>query len=678
MSIDPFRKIPEFLFLNETKLLEIANHAVIQNYAPGQVILKEGELADAFYVIIDGDVRVFTIDAHKKKIVLERLQGGNSFGEQAFSPFVSPRRTASAEAISQTSVYQIPRHVLSNLERENVNLRNLLRERFNEYVTQKVTKLAGGLSDSLHISKLLETRKKFEKREILYHQGSPATDLFILSYGAIELRQYDEHQNVIHRIELGLGEVLGNKAIEENAVYPFTAVALVDSEVIVIPGKVLKAYLSEFPQLFQYGHKLEKQREFSNYGQTIQFRGQYLDMPTFATLILLKDGREIVCQQAVNTYMTFIKTVGISPSQTFKYVKDEFQREIYLKDNRLIGLNEVGQWDDTILLLDMIAQDKELGESVLLSFQETGRLEKISSIPTDKEIICTCMRVSKEEIEGLIKKGVSSFDEICTKTRASTVCGSCRPAILELLGGNAWIPCKVIPSVTYNENIRSFCLEPLVKMDTAYLPGQHIILRANINNLWIRRSYTLTSIPKDLLFELTIKLEEKGQFSPWIFSTAAQRPLIYLAGPYGDFTLTKGDEPIICFAGGIGFTPFIAFWRYLVTNQPQKRIYIDYSAKVQKDFIFREELERSSKSISNAHIHFRETSIQGIITEEEVINILHNFRESLPHIYICGPEKFEDFLMSVLQKVQIPLERIHVERFLQAGAPTGAPQMITE
>lgn len=144
MSIDPFRKIPEFLFLNETKLLEIANHAVIQNYAPGQVILKEGELADAFYVIIDGDVRVFTIDAHKKKIVLERLQGGNSFGEQAFSPFVSPRRTASAEAISQTSVYQIPRHVLSNLERENVNLRNLLRERFNEYVTQKVTKLAGG------------------------------------------------------------------------------------------------------------------------------------------------------------------------------------------------------------------------------------------------------------------------------------------------------------------------------------------------------------------------------------------------------------------------------------------------------------------------------------------------------------------------------------------------------
>jgi ferredoxin-NADP reductase/CRP-like cAMP-binding protein/bacterioferritin-associated ferredoxin len=679
MAIELFRKIPEFSFIDEEKLLEIAKYAEIQIFVPDQIILQEGEVADAFYVIIEGDVRIFTLDANGRKIVLARLEKGDSFGEQAFSSLVSPRRTATAEAISQTSVYRIPRHRLINLDRESIKLKNLLKERFHEYITQKISKLAEGFNKSLHISEILKTRKKLEKREVLYYQGAPACDLFILSYGAIELRKYDDHQNVTHRLELGLGEVLGNKAIEENARYQYTAVATVDSEVIVIPSSSIKAYLAEVPQLFEYGHKLGKQHEFSHYGQAIQFRGQYLDMPTFTTLILLKDGREIVCQQAINSNMTFIKTVGVSYTQSFKYVKDQYQREIYLKDNHLIGLSEAGQWDDTARLLEFIAQDKELSEGDLSSFQETGRLETASvAYPADRNLICTCMRVSKEEIEGLIKSGISSFDEIRNRTRASTVCGSCRPAILELLGGNVWVPCRVFSSLAHNENVHSFRLEPLAEMNTDYAPGQHIVLRANINNLWIRRSYTLTSAPRDKQFEVTIKLEEKGQFSPWIFTAATQRPLIYAAGPYGDFTLKNADALIICFAGGIGFTPFIAFWRYIAQNQPHRKIYIDYSARKQKDFVFREELESSLKSMEHARIHFRETSLQGKITEQEILNILRRFPESLPHIYICGPEKFEDYLISTLEKAHISADRIHVERFLQAGAPSGSPQMITD
>jgi ferredoxin-NADP reductase len=71
----------------------------------------------------------------------------------------------------------------------------------------------------------------------------------------------------------------------------------------------------------------------------------------------------------------------------------------------------------------------------------------------------------------------------------------------------------------------------------------------------------------------------------------------------------------------------------------------------------------------------RETSSEGKISAEEIGKIVREMPTA--HIYICGPENFENFIVQSLEKASVPKEKIHVERFVQAGALQNQPQTIT-
>jgi len=50
------------------------------------------------------------------------------------------------------------------------------------------------------------------------------------------------------------------------------------------------------------------------------------------------------------------------------------------------------------------------------------------------ELVCTCMEVSKSQVEIAIKKkGLKTVEEVSKETGAGTICGGCIPRIQELL-----------------------------------------------------------------------------------------------------------------------------------------------------------------------------------------------------------------------------------------------------
>lgn len=64
----------------------------LEQYEPGEVIFREGDLADRVYFVLKGTVEVVR-NLDRKEVVLSRLGSGDFFGEMAF--FVSDgRRTA--------------------------------------------------------------------------------------------------------------------------------------------------------------------------------------------------------------------------------------------------------------------------------------------------------------------------------------------------------------------------------------------------------------------------------------------------------------------------------------------------------------------------------------------------------------------------------------------------------
>lgn len=50
-----------------------------------------------------------------------------------------------------------------------------------------------------------------------------------------------------------------------------------------------------------------------------------------------------------------------------------------------------------------------------------------------KEIICYCTGTTKEQVEGLLEKGMKTLEEIAYQTGAATGCGGCDYMIEELI-----------------------------------------------------------------------------------------------------------------------------------------------------------------------------------------------------------------------------------------------------
>src|SRR6185503_6893170 len=66
-------------------------------YAPGQVILREGELGDRFHVVVSGHVQFLVRDAGGHELVVDEVGVGGFFGE--LSMLTGEPRSIRAKAI---------------------------------------------------------------------------------------------------------------------------------------------------------------------------------------------------------------------------------------------------------------------------------------------------------------------------------------------------------------------------------------------------------------------------------------------------------------------------------------------------------------------------------------------------------------------------------------------------
>ncbi len=68
-----------------------------QEFADGEVIVAEGERAPAVYFVVEGRVKVSTVDESGREVVLARLQCGEMFGEMSLMGDVPASATVSAD-----------------------------------------------------------------------------------------------------------------------------------------------------------------------------------------------------------------------------------------------------------------------------------------------------------------------------------------------------------------------------------------------------------------------------------------------------------------------------------------------------------------------------------------------------------------------------------------------------
>ncbi|MGD9602726.1 MAG: protein kinase [Gammaproteobacteria bacterium] len=92
--LDFFRGFPD------SEIWEIVRASVWQDAVPGEAIIREGDIDDAFFVIVDG-----TVEVDKQGQSLGRLGSGDCFGEMGF--LSRTRRSATVTAVGHVSLMKV-------------------------------------------------------------------------------------------------------------------------------------------------------------------------------------------------------------------------------------------------------------------------------------------------------------------------------------------------------------------------------------------------------------------------------------------------------------------------------------------------------------------------------------------------------------------------------------------
>ncbi len=107
MSMEDLAAAPLFSELSRRDLKRLASAAIVRDYKKGDVIVKEGETAVAFFIIKSGRVEVVRGLSSKKAKVLATLGAGDFFGEMALLD--SYPRSASVRAKQNTECLVLTR-----------------------------------------------------------------------------------------------------------------------------------------------------------------------------------------------------------------------------------------------------------------------------------------------------------------------------------------------------------------------------------------------------------------------------------------------------------------------------------------------------------------------------------------------------------------------------------------
>ena len=114
--VDLLKQTPLFSEMDKADLEELVPSTRVETFQPGRVILREGRVGAAFFLIVSGSVEVIRALGKPEEKVVAELGAGDFFGEIAIMKH-SPR-VASVRALTETQCLMIQRlHIDSYIQR---------------------------------------------------------------------------------------------------------------------------------------------------------------------------------------------------------------------------------------------------------------------------------------------------------------------------------------------------------------------------------------------------------------------------------------------------------------------------------------------------------------------------------------------------------------------------------
>ncbi|MCB9766519.1 MAG: cytochrome P450, partial [Alphaproteobacteria bacterium] len=643
-------------------------------FSPGDVIVTEGEEGDAAFVIFEGAVQVYH-PSRAGDLVLARLEGGAHFGEQALLPGRGGRRNASVRAALPSTILRIGKEpflrALSASQPHSEQLSALGKTQLRQNLAAQTTFFRSVNLDNLTLLDSDEVR--FAPGTPLMRQGEPSDAVYVLLEGSVAVYQEtDGRQELLTR--MNAGQCVGELGLLYKA--PRAATVLAEREVVAIrvEGQRFLDLLEESPELREYMRSLEGVYRLPRRGFVTLLEGSFQGMPCALTTYSLLDGRRFVVSRVIGQDIVNAQQVGVEDAHDREIVFEDSYSRCELRvdaEGHLTGFTTQGPWPELSDLVRLALERVALEPHLLDAFPEDGTLDDPTTLaPVEEDhIVCACLQVTESTLRGAMAEGCTTFQALQDRTSCGSVCGGCQPSITELLGGRAWSRARLSAAIDVATSIRTFRFALLKGTTVASRAGQHLVVQANIDGHPIQRPYTLTSIGGEDYYEITVKREDRGVFSRWLFDRAQEGVEVRVSEPKGEVWWEPDGSPTVCLIAGIGMTMGLAIARKHAQLDCKDPLFIEYCASTADQFAYLDELQRLARR-PGVSLRIRQTRTEGRASRADLAGL--DAQAPGATYYLCGPEPYLDAMSALLGDVGVPRERIIIEEFTAAGAPIEA------
>jgi ferredoxin-NADP reductase/CRP-like cAMP-binding protein len=641
-----------FTGLSESAFGALVERAVMVEIGEGEIVVREGDAADAAFIVLSGSLRVVTQSVDGDEVVLDTLGPGAHFGEQALLGAAAGLRTATVRGIAlRSEVVRIGRDELSQMLADDPALRDRLEdlgklqheERLSRRTSLVRALLAGGQTRAIEL--------ELDNGDVLYRQGDPPGDVYVILAGQVELLV--DRDGLPLRVALvGAGLCVGDRDEQRRA-----ATAVVDgpTQLLQIRREDLQRLTAGSSELGDHLATLHGVWELPQRGFVTQHLGTIDGRECITQLFHLADRRSFVSSHVIGDGAVRFEAAQGEPARNI-VTPDGVVRVALEADGRVFAIEAKGSVPVLATLIARAIEGKALQPVEEAELARSGALQD-----EDAGFVCACMRVQRSAVRRAIAAGAGDLPTLQQRTGCGLSCGACVPSLREMLGVSSFVRVVIDRIDVLTDTVRRVCLSPVQRdpQPLASRPGQHVVLRADIDAVRLERPYTLSSAA-GAPWEVTVKREADGRFSSWLFERAKVGTTLESSTPSGEYVWDGGPAPVICFTCGIGVTPALSFARTILREGWPHALVIHWSTRTERDLVILGELA-GAQLPNNLTVVPHYTATKGRIGARDVEAWVRRFPSAV--YFLCGSQGYMDDVRSWLLAAGVDDARIAIESF---------------
>jgi ferredoxin-NADP reductase/MOSC domain-containing protein YiiM len=240
-----------------------------------------------------------------------------------------------------------------------------------------------------------------------------------------------------------------------------------------------------------------------------------------------------------------------------------------------------------------------------------------------------------------------------------------------------------------SDSVTSFTLEPADDQPIPPAqPGQFVVLRLQVdpNRPPILRSYSLSDLPANDHFRISVKSETHGVGSSYLCTRVRAGDLLDVSAPRGVFTLRPGDNPVVLLSAGVGATPVLSMLHALAAETSARQIWWIHGARNRADHSFAQESRLLVKQLSHGQsyiVYSRPNAADQLQVDFDAsghVDAALLEKIGVPKesdFYLCGPSAFLQAMREGLQNWGVGAQNVHMEIFGTMDAITpGMTQVV--